>query len=47
MSYWASRWTASKSTPGDQFPKATVIDLIAGEGDQPLLAEDTLSIEDF
>lgn len=33
--------------PGDQFPKATVIDLIAGEGDQPLLAEDTLSIEDF
>lgn len=33
--------------PGDQFPKATVIDLIAGEGDQPLIAEDTLSIEDF
>lgn len=33
--------------PGMRLPKSTVIDIIAGEGDQAVVATDTLSIDDF
>ena len=34
-------------TPGTKLPKSTVIDIIAGAGDQPSITVDTLGIDDF
>ena len=33
--------------PGQKLPKSTVIDIIAGEGDQAAVAVDTLGVDDF